>query len=148
MTVSAATPHSSIAATASKQPGRWWIPSSTSGVPPRVPLCHNTRPEVGAPESPMFCSNVKADSGTTHRCYNWFIKSIQKIQRRGHLILAGDVGGTKCILALFSEKGGNHTLVFRQRIANNEFAQFELNAKTSSHHHTLTLPSNPILPPP
>src|SRR5258708_6480665 len=125
MTLSAATPRSSIAATASKPPGRSWIPSLTSGVPPRVPLCHNIPPEVGAPESPIFCSNVKADSGTTHRCYNWFIKSIQKIQRRGHLILAGDVGGTKCNLALFSEKGGNLSLVFRQRFASKEFAQFE-----------------------
>ncbi len=41
------------------------------------------------------------------------------------MILAGDVGGTKCNLALFSEKGGNLTLVFRQRFASKEFAQFE-----------------------
>src|SRR5258707_5176103 len=120
MTVSAATPRSSIAATASKPPGRSWIPSLTSGVPPRVPLCHNIRPEVGAPESPIFCSNVKADSGTTHRCYNWVIKSIQKILGRGHLILAGDVGGTKCNLALFSEKTGALRLVFWQPLASTE----------------------------
>jgi glucokinase len=41
------------------------------------------------------------------------------------LILAGDVGGTKCNLALFSEKGGTLTPVFRQRFASKEFAQFE-----------------------
>jgi len=42
------------------------------------------------------------------------------------VILAGDVGGTKCNLALFSEKGGRLTPVFRQRFASKEFAKFEL----------------------
>src|SRR6266478_2281678 len=125
MTVSAATPLSSIAATASKPPGPSSIPSLTSGVQPRAPPCRNIPREVGARVSPIFCSNVKVDSGTTHRCYNWLFKSIQKIRGRGNLILAGDVGGTKCNLALFSEKGGNLTLVFRQRFASKEFAQFE-----------------------
>ena len=41
------------------------------------------------------------------------------------MILAGDVGGTKCNLALFSEKGGALTPVFKQRFASKEFAQFE-----------------------
>jgi len=41
------------------------------------------------------------------------------------VILAGDVGGTKCNLALFSEKGGTLTPVFKQRFASKEFAQFE-----------------------
>ena len=41
------------------------------------------------------------------------------------MILAGDVGGTKCNLALFSEKGGKLTTVFRQRFASKEFAQFD-----------------------
>ena len=41
------------------------------------------------------------------------------------MILAGDVGGTKCNLALFSEKGGTLTPVFKQRFASKEFAQFE-----------------------
>jgi glucokinase len=41
------------------------------------------------------------------------------------LILAGDVGGTKCNLALFSEKRGILTPVFKQRFASKEFAQFE-----------------------
>ena len=41
------------------------------------------------------------------------------------MILAGDVGGTKCNLALFSEKDGVLTPVFRQRFASKEFAQFE-----------------------
>jgi len=41
------------------------------------------------------------------------------------VILAGDVGGTKCNLALFSEKRGTLTPVFRQRFASKEFAQFE-----------------------
>src|SRR5258708_26016044 len=80
----------------------------------------------------MFCSNVRADSGTTHRCYNWVIKSIQKILGRGHLILAGDVGGTKCNLALFSEKAGRLTPVFKQRFRSKDFATFDLIAKEFS----------------
>ena len=42
------------------------------------------------------------------------------------MILAGDVGGTKCNLALFSERGGRLTQVFRQRFASKEFAKFDL----------------------
>jgi glucokinase len=42
------------------------------------------------------------------------------------VILAGDVGGTKCNLALFSEKGGKLTSVFKQRFASKDFAQFDL----------------------
>jgi glucokinase len=42
------------------------------------------------------------------------------------VILAGDVGGTKCNLALFSENGGNLTSVFKQRFASKDFAQFDL----------------------
>ena len=40
------------------------------------------------------------------------------------MILAGDVGGTKCNLALFSENNGKLTPVFKQRFASKEFAQF------------------------
>jgi len=42
------------------------------------------------------------------------------------VILAGDVGGTKCNLALFSEKGGTLTPVFQQRFASKDFTKFEL----------------------
>lgn len=42
------------------------------------------------------------------------------------MILAGDVGGTKCNLALFSEKAGKLTSVFKQRFASKDFAQFDL----------------------
>lgn len=42
------------------------------------------------------------------------------------MILAGDVGGTKCNLALFAEKNGKLEFVFRERFASKEFAQFEL----------------------
>jgi glucokinase len=45
------------------------------------------------------------------------------------LILAGDVGGTKCNLALFSEKGDKLTPVFKQRFRSKDFAQFDLIAK-------------------
>jgi glucokinase len=42
------------------------------------------------------------------------------------VILAGDVGGTKCNLALFTEKNGKLTAVFKQRFASKEFAHFDL----------------------
>ncbi len=45
------------------------------------------------------------------------------------MILAGDVGGTKCNVALFSEKDGRLTTVFKQRFASKDFAQFEYIAK-------------------
>ena len=41
------------------------------------------------------------------------------------MVLAGDVGGTKCNLALLSEKDGKLTPVFKQRFASKEFAQFD-----------------------
>ena len=41
------------------------------------------------------------------------------------MILAGDVGGTKCNLALFAEKNGRLEFVFRERFASKEFAQFD-----------------------
>ena len=42
------------------------------------------------------------------------------------MILAGDVGGTKCNLALFSEKNGKLEVVFRERFSSKGFAQFDL----------------------
>jgi len=63
------------------------------------------------------------------------------------LILAGDVGGTKCNLALFSEKGGNLSLVFRQRFASKEFAQFERIVKEFSRQAADHLGGEPSLPP-
>jgi len=42
------------------------------------------------------------------------------------VILAGDVGGTKCNLALFAEKNGKLEVVFRERFASKSFAQFDL----------------------
>jgi glucokinase len=45
------------------------------------------------------------------------------------VILAGDVGGTKCNLALFAEKSGKLTLVFKQRFPSKDFAKFDFIAK-------------------
>jgi glucokinase len=45
------------------------------------------------------------------------------------VILAGDVGGTKCNLALFSESHGKLDFVFRQRFASKDFSKFELIVK-------------------
>jgi glucokinase len=42
------------------------------------------------------------------------------------VILAGDVGGTKCNLALFSEKNGKLEVVFRERFPSKGFAKFDL----------------------
>jgi glucokinase len=41
------------------------------------------------------------------------------------MILAGDVGGTKCNLAVFEEHGASLNLVFKRRYATNEFASLE-----------------------
>jgi glucokinase len=48
------------------------------------------------------------------------------------VILAGDVGGTKCNLALFAENNGKLAPVFGQRFASKEFAQFDLIVKEFS----------------
>jgi len=48
------------------------------------------------------------------------------------VILAGDVGGTKCNLALFAEKDGKLEFVYRHRFASKEFAQFDLIVKEFS----------------
>ena len=45
------------------------------------------------------------------------------------MILAGDVGGTKCNLALFVEKQGKLEIVYRQRFASKDFSKFELIVK-------------------
>ena len=45
------------------------------------------------------------------------------------MILAGDVGGTKCNLALFSERNGKLEFIFRQRFASKDFSKFELIVK-------------------
>lgn len=49
------------------------------------------------------------------------------------MIIAGDVGGTKCNLALFSEKNGKLDVVFRQRFASKDFAKFDLIIKEFTH---------------
>src|SRR5713226_8456258 len=117
-----------IAATASRLPGRSSTPSSMSGARPRPPPCRNILPVAGARGNPIYCSSATIESGTTRSHNIRIIKSIQAVQ--GELvILAGDVGGTKCNLALFSEKGGTLTPVFKQRFASKEFARFDLIVK-------------------
>ena len=61
------------------------------------------------------------------------------------MILAGDVGGTKCNLALFSEKNGTLTSVFRKRFASKEFAQFELIVKEFSRLAAPHLKNDPVV---
>ncbi len=52
------------------------------------------------------------------------------------MILAGDVGGTKCNLALFSEKNNKLEIIFRQRFASKDFSKFELIVKEFSRQAT------------
>ena len=49
------------------------------------------------------------------------------------MILAGDVGGTKCNIALFAEKNGKLEVVFKQRFASKNFARFDLIIKEFTH---------------
>lgn len=60
------------------------------------------------------------------------------------MILAGDVGGTKCNLALFAEKNGKLEVVFRERFASKEFAQFDLIIKEFSRRAAPHLGSSRI----
>jgi len=94
----------------------------------RAPPFPNTPPAVGDPKNPTTYSNATAESGTTHSA-TFAVLTRFSILRRKALILAGDVGGTKCNLALFSEKEGKLTPVFRQRFRSKDFAQFDLIAK-------------------
>ncbi len=61
------------------------------------------------------------------------------------MILAGDVGGTKCNLALFAEKNGELTTVFKQRFASKEFAHFDLIVKEFSRQAASHLSSDRIV---
>jgi glucokinase len=61
------------------------------------------------------------------------------------VILAGDVGGTKCNLALFSENNGKLTTVFKQRFASKEFAHFDLIVKEFSRQAGSHLASDHVV---
>jgi glucokinase len=61
------------------------------------------------------------------------------------VILAGDVGGTKCNLALFAEKKGKLTTVFKQRFASKEFASFDLIVKEFSRQAASHLKNDKII---
>jgi glucokinase len=61
------------------------------------------------------------------------------------VILAGDVGGTKCNLALFAEKNGKLTTVFKQRFASKEFAHFDLIVREFSRLAASHLSSDRVL---
>jgi glucokinase len=61
------------------------------------------------------------------------------------VILAGDVGGTKCNLALFSEKNGSLTTVFKKRFASKEFAHFDLIVKEFSRQAASHLSTDRVI---
>jgi len=62
-----------------------------------------------------------------------------------HMILAGDIGGTKCNLAVFEERRGTLRVVFRNRYASHEFSSLEKLVKEfisqSDPHHRATASS-------
>jgi len=60
------------------------------------------------------------------------------------MILAGGVSGTKCNLALFAEKNRKLEVVFRERFASKEFAQFDLIIKEFSRRAAPHLGSSKI----
>ncbi|MGC1618727.1 MAG: glucokinase [Candidatus Acidiferrum sp.] len=60
------------------------------------------------------------------------------------MIIAGDVGGTKCNLALFSETNGKLTSVYKQRFASKDFAQFELIVREFSRQAAPHLAGNRV----
>lgn len=60
------------------------------------------------------------------------------------MIIAGDVGGTKCNLALFSESDGILTPVYKQRFASKDFAQFDLIVREFSRQATPHLTSDGV----
>ncbi len=41
------------------------------------------------------------------------------------MILAGDIGGTKCNLALFAEQNGRLRIVFEQRFESKDYPRFD-----------------------
>lgn len=61
------------------------------------------------------------------------------------MILAGDVGGTKCNLALFSEKDGQLTSVYKQRFASKDFARFDLIVKEFARQAEPHLANNRVV---
>src|SRR5579872_7522627 len=88
----------------------------------RARRCRSIHQAVGDRRSLMRCWNATGGIGRIR------LKTVSdfglKVQG-AWVILAGDVGGTKCNLALFSEKDGKLTPIFRQRFASKEFAQFD-----------------------
>jgi glucokinase len=76
----------------------------------------------------MCCWNATEESGTTREIHA--TRRGSSGARQGEaVILAGDVGGTKCNLALFAEKDGKLEAVYKQRFASKDFAQFDLIVK-------------------
>jgi glucokinase len=61
------------------------------------------------------------------------------------VILAGDVGGTKCNLALFTERDRKLTPVFKLRFASKEFARFDLIVKEFLRQGAAYFAGEPIL---
>src|SRR5258708_2282250 len=135
-----------IVGTASKRLGRWSIRFWTCGARRRPRASRSIRRGAGVRATRMFCSNVAAVRGTTRDLLR--VEGDGKSSQEGEpVILAGDVGGTKCNLALFSEKNGTLTPVFRKRFASKEFAKFDLIVKEFARLPPPHLTPHPAEPP-
>ena len=60
------------------------------------------------------------------------------------MIIAGDVGGTKCNIALFAETNGKLEVVHRQRFASKDFAKFDLIIKEFTRQASPHLNGNQV----
>src|SRR5258708_37823035 len=110
--------------------------------------CRYIRREAGGRENRSFCWSAVVDGGTTHKIRReWRRRFATESRTGGTVILAGDVGGTKWNLAVFAEKNGTLTPVFRKRFASKEFAQFDLIVKEFSRLAGPHLASDPLLSP-
>jgi len=146
-----------IAATAWRRLGRWfdpildvWSAAKTQSVPIYA------AGKLGAAGIGAFARTQRETVGTTLVGLRFVSRggefgeggaeSRVEIKDQGDtVILAGDVGGTKCNLALFSEKNGTLTSVFRKRFASKEFAQFELIVKEFSRLAAPHLKNDPVV---
>src|SRR5260370_8142644 len=114
-----------IVGTASKRVGGLSIRVWTCGERRRPRASRSIRRGAGVRAKRMFCSNVAAVRGTTRDLLR--AEGDGKSSQEGEpVILAGDVGGTKCNLALFSEKNGTLTPLFPHRSPTHHFPKFDL----------------------
>ena len=60
------------------------------------------------------------------------------------MIIAGDIGGTKCNLAAYLDHGGALKLVSKQRYATRDFSSFEQLIETFAEHALPSVPNRAV----